>query len=401
MKVLYINKTCSGPMEPVARFISRREGVSAVFMAERWPKEMDMPGIMRVRIPISASQAGTGKSVEKMMSRNVLNSARVKELCMRLRKSGFVPNVVYVTAQDGYALGVAEVFPDARIVARTECFYGQTQPCSDAVLPIRRLSAVELMHNAAQLLVFNECALGITSTHWQKNLLLQGVADKLHVVGMGVDTQFFQPKPESCVEEVVTFSCQGTNPARGIHIIGSCLPELLAARPKCKVRLISFGTRRSEAAKSEHEAVLRALLPPMHEAQQQRVEIVVSPSPANYLKLLQSSSAYVYLTAPTQLSAGILEAMSCGIPVLASDTAPVRECITHGENGVLWDGANANDLSKDVAQLLASVPSLNKMRKNARSSILEQHDLRKLLPQHAALVLGTELCQATAGAPVA
>ena len=56
---------------------------------------------------------------------------------------------------------------------------------------------------------------------------------------------------------------------------------------------------------------------------------------ADYEALLAHSEAHLYLTVPFVLSWSLLEAMAIGAPLVASDTGPVREVLTHGEDALL------------------------------------------------------------------
>lgn len=68
-----------------------------------------------------------------------------------------------------------------------------------------------------------------------------------------------------------------------------------------------------------------------------------------YRALLRASDVHVYLTAPFVLSWSMLEAMSCGCLLVASDTEPVLEVIKDGYNGFITDFWNHENLAKRVA----------------------------------------------------
>lgn len=393
MKILYINKALHDPMKSLARFVAQGRGTASVFMTERWPRGEQLPGVMLMRVPPAPLQrmeagtvAGPQQSAEQMTLRAVHNAMNVMNACHCLRKGGFTPDVIYASTQDGYALNVRQVFPHARLVTRLDWLYPQNVQ-SQATTPERAWQSVyERLYNAFQLPLFLDCSLGITISEWQKKQLCTTLAPKIRVIANGVDSHFFTPPPTPCRNEVITFSCQGTSALRGITTICECLPKLLTLRPQSRVQILSFAARKTEASREQRYADLAALLPPLSDEQRQRVSLMISPPPAHYLSLLQQSALYVYLTAPTLLTAGLMEAMSCGTLVLASDTESVREIVTHGENGLLWNGSDAQSLAFTVAETVAKARELQPVARNARATILARHDKRTLLPQHAAVV---------------
>jgi glycosyltransferase involved in cell wall biosynthesis len=72
---------------------------------------------------------------------------------------------------------------------------------------------------------------------------------------------------------------------------------------------------------------------------------------ADFLRVLQVSTVHVYLTYPFVLSWSLLEAMSAGCAIVASDTAPVSEAIRHGETGQLVDFFDPAALARQVIAL--------------------------------------------------
>lgn len=80
----------------------------------------------------------------------------------------------------------------------------------------------------------------------------------------------------------------------------------------------------------------------------------------------------------------MLEAMSAGCLIVASDTRPVTEVIEDGVNGILVNFFNVKGITDCVEAALDNPDRMQAIRHNARKTILEKYDLAKLLPRHLA-----------------
>lgn len=68
--------------------------------------------------------------------------------------------------------------------------------------------------------------------------------------------------------------------------------------------------------------------------------------------------------------------MSAGCAVVGSDTAPVREVISHDETGRLVDFFDVQGLAGGVCSLLGNPKERERLGKNAREFVRENYDLK-------------------------
>jgi glycosyltransferase involved in cell wall biosynthesis len=85
---------------------------------------------------------------------------------------------------------------------------------------------------------------------------------------------------------------------------------------------------------------------------------------------LSISRAHVYYTYPFVLSWSLLEAMACECLILASDTAPVRDVITAGENGLLLDFFDHDALAHTLIAACRRPEEFLPLRRAARETVL-------------------------------
>jgi glycosyltransferase involved in cell wall biosynthesis len=105
-----------------------------------------------------------------------------------------------------------------------------------------------------------------------------------------------------------------------------------------------------------------------------------------FIPLLQLSACHVYLTYPFVMSWSLLEAMACGCAVVGSDTAPVREVIRHGQNGLLVDFFSPTDLATAVTELLQDRQRAKAFGVEARRTVESTYDLDVCVDRQVALM---------------
>jgi glycosyltransferase involved in cell wall biosynthesis len=98
-------------------------------------------------------------------------------------------------------------------------------------------------------------------------------------------------------------------------------------------------------------------------------------------RLLALSDLHVYLTVPFVLSWSLLQAMACSCTVLASDTAPVREVISDGHNGLLRDFFDAEGIAETALGVLRDVGGYRALGQAARRTVQERYGLEVVMPQ--------------------
>jgi glycosyltransferase involved in cell wall biosynthesis len=84
----------------------------------------------------------------------------------------------------------------------------------------------------------------------------------------------------------------------------------------------------------------------------------------------------------------MLEAMSCGALVVASNTPPVQEVITDGINGLMVDFFKPDQLAAALDRVLAKPREFDQMREKARQTVIAKYDMTSCLRHKLAWLSG-------------
>jgi glycosyltransferase involved in cell wall biosynthesis len=307
--------------------------------------------------------------------------------------SGTRPDVIFAHPGWGETLPLKTIFPDARLLLYCEYFYGARGQDFGFDLEFAESGldgAVGLhLKNATTLLGLLDAERGISPTKWQQSTYPEMFRSKIEVIHEGVDIEAARPDGDARLvlptgevltkaDEVVTFVARDLEPLRGFHIFMRSLPRILQKRPRAQVVIVgadgtSYGL--APPAGKTWKSVFLAEVADRIDAR--RVHFVGRLPYENYLTVLQISSAHVYLTYPFVLSWSLLEAMSVGCAIVASDTAPVREVID-GKNGLLVPFFDIAAVSERVIELLANRRRYKSMRETARQYVIDRYDAERI-----------------------
>ena len=326
----------------------------------------------------------------------VLNGQALARVGLGMKEKGYSPDLVVAHSGWGPGLYVRDVWPDTKYVGYFEWFYrprGSDLGFLSETTPNEELRC--RTRNAAILLDLAACHWGIVPTEYQASQFPALLRRKLSVHHDGVDTDYFSQAPGrrlklpgldlSHADELVTYVARGMEPYRGFPQAMAAFAEVQRRRPRAHVVVVgadrvAYGPKRGDGDTYKKQ-MLREL-----DFDRERLHFTGQLPTNLYREVLLASSAHVYLTVPFVLSWSMIEAMSVGCVLIASDTAPVREVVRDGENGLLVDFFDSARLAERICEVLARPDDFDGVREGARRTAVERYAASKLVPLRAQLL---------------
>jgi len=306
----------------------------------------------------------------------------------------------------GESLFLKDVWPSAKLGIYCEFFY-HSQGADvgfDPEFPSKDpADACRLrLKNLNNLLHFEVADAGLSPTHWQASTFPEPFRSKITVVHDGIDTDAVAPNPAVKLtlnghltltrqDEVITFVNRNLEPYRGYHIFMRALPQILKQRPHARVLIVggdavSYGARPEKDQKWK-DIFVAEMRPQIADADWARVHFLGNIAYEHFIPLLQLSTVHVYLTYPFVLSWSLLEAMSAGCAIVASNTQPLHEAIRHDDTGRLVNFFDAAGLTNELCALLDNAEARKRLGQNARVFAQANYNLKSVcLPKQLAWV---------------
>lgn len=397
MDILFLHPNMPGQYKHLARELGAKGEHRIYFITKH--KTAEIPGVTRMTYAMPKAPETKPHRYLVTAENAIRQGQQVWRVAFQLKQQGFAPKVIVCHPGWGDALFLKDLFPEAKLLAFCEYYYrargadvgfDPAEPLRDDDAPrVRTKNVVNLMN--LELMDW-----GIAPTVWQWSLHPQPFHSKMSMLHDGIDTEKCVPDPQAEVtlpngrtfrkgDEVLTYIARNFEPYRGFPTFMKAAEILLKQRPNLHIIAVgadsvSYGRKAPEGTTYREMIAKQVTLP------DDRIHFTGSLPYDELLKVFQVSKAHLYLTYPFVLSWGMMEAMACGVAMVASDTKPVREVITDGVNGLFADFFSAEDVAAKLGQLLDSPDDNAALRQSARETIAARYALKDLLPLHVKLV---------------
>lgn len=388
--ILFIHQAFPGQFGNIARsLVEDGHKVHALALNP----QSTVPGVTMLRyLPVRKQQPSeTIPYLLQELDAKTLRGESAHEAMKLLRKRGFNPDVIYAHPGWGEILFVKNVWPQARLIIYAEWYYnllGQEVNFDQEFPPLTSEQEMRLaLKNTVFLHAMNDADAAICPTEWQKSRFPKWAQDKIHVIHDGLDLNGINHTAPVSITipsrnvtlrpgmPIVTFVARHLEPVRGFHTFMRALPGILQARPDAHVLVLGkdagvdsgYGTP-TEDGKTWRQVLVDELGSSLDLS---RVHFPGFVNRKTYLAMLRLSACHVYLTTPFILSWSFLEAAALGLPIVTSDTAPVRE-FDHLKGLEFVPFGNHMSLSRKILEVLTQC----EVRRTPNAELEERLDMK-------------------------
>lgn len=391
MHVLFVHKNFPAQFGHIASYLIKDHGFRCSFVCELPAGVFD--GIERIQYKTQGGATRSTHYCSRTFENCVWHSHAVYE-AMAARPD-IKPDLIVGHSGFGSTLWLADLYPDTPIINYFEYYYRSKGSDLDfrPDFPVKPLDILRSRtRNAMILCDLQTCKQAYAPTQYQKSLFPDEYQPKIEPIFDGVDTNIWERRenPPRTIngldippgKKIVTYVSRGFESMRGFDVFMKVAKKICDARDDVvflcvgsdrvcyggDLNRIDDDSYRSHVLKQDNYDLDRFLF-------------TGRVSPDELVDVFSLSDLHIYLTVPFVLSWSMMNALSCGCTVLGSATAPVREMIQHGENGLMADFFDVDGLSEQALKVLDDVEGHRYMGEAGAKMIRESYSLEKNLPK--------------------
>lgn len=400
MHILFVHQNYPAQFGHIADYLARHEGHRCTFVSQQQPCHSGM--IERIQYHVHGGATAKNHYCSRTFENTVWHAHGVYQALKS--RPDIHPDLIVGHSGFGSTLFLRELYDDIPIINYFEYFYRPSDSDMDfrPDFPSTELNRLRARsRNAMLLLDLENCDVGYSPTRWQRDRFPELFRSKIHVIFDGIDTSIWKPMPGlprrlgkfelPQGKKIVSYATRGMESMRGFDIFMKMAKQICERRDDVHFivvgqdRVCYGGDHSVTGDKSFKEWVLA-----QNEYDLSRFHFL-GPIPPNQLaELFNITDLHIYLTVPFVLSWSLLNALACGAIVLASDTAPVREIIRHGENGLLAGFFEIDSLVEQSEQVLDLTEDFRHLGANGARLIQSNYDMKVCI--HKMIYLYNHVC---------
>jgi glycosyltransferase involved in cell wall biosynthesis len=391
MHVLFVHQNFPAQFGHIAHRLVSERGWTCDFVSNTPPGEA--AGIKKIQYKAAGGARATTHYCARTFENGVAHAYGVFEACKAHPE--IRPDLIVGHSGFGSTLFLPELYPDAPVINYFEYYYHAHDSDMDfrpefPPAPIDFLRA--RARNAMVLLDLANCRSGYSPTNFQRDLFPIELRSKITVNFDGIDTEVYRRRENVARRvgdraiapstRIVTYVSRGFESMRGFDIYMRAAKRIYDEYPD--VLFITVGSDRvcygGDEKHIKHKTYREHVLA-QDEYDLSKFLFTGTVPVSTLVDILCLSDLHIYLTAPFVLSWSLLDALACGCTVLASDTAPVREVIQDGSNGLLVDFFDVEGLAQKAAGVLNDPPAFRRLGQRGMELIHERYALDVTLPE--------------------
>lgn len=217
-------------------------------------------------------------------------------------------------------------------------------------------------------------------------------ADKIEKIPNGVDTSIFHPVTAADrfqlrerlgipIDKTILVFTGRFIPGKGIMSLAKAWGSIAEKYPN--TCLLMVGTGKGETGSCENEFRDYIISKKLNS------RVIYTGWADNVNEYLQASDIFIFPTEFEGFGLSLVEAMLCGLPVIASSVGAIPEIIDHGENGMLVMPGDTEALEKMLAQLLDNPAKAKYLADNAHDSTYRKYSIQAVAELHYRLFQST------------
>ncbi|MBR9690697.1 glycosyltransferase family 4 protein, partial [Candidatus Woesearchaeota archaeon] len=217
--------------------------------------------------------------------------------------------------------------------------------------------------------LYNKCDLLLVPTNEVAEKLSEHkIKPKKSIVPLGVDTDTFSPTSRKNKAKVAV----GIDPK---HFVVGYAGRI--AREKDLKTLMRAFMRVKKTNKDVRLLIVGDGIESLKDTLASRESVIVTGSKDNVIPFFHAMDVYAITSLTETTSLTTLEAMACGLPVIATKVGMIKEYIKHRSNGYLIKRGDAYSLYRFIADILKDPLLGPKLGKKARQTVVESFSWEK------------------------